>query len=95
MLLHIIKQSTSNSSGFSKCIKTLNTGDGILLIENGVYNLNLLADELENIAKNHSIYILKSDATTRGITAFPDFIVPVNYEGFVDLTLEYSKSISW
>jgi sulfur relay protein TusB/DsrH len=67
--------------------------DGILLINDGVYWLRQ-PSTLTALPTNVTVYVLESDASARGITINPPFKV-ITYSDWVELTLSYSKTVSW
>jgi tRNA 2-thiouridine synthesizing protein B len=95
MNLHIIKQSPFKSNILDQCLALLTPEDGLLLIENGVYGLLWQPERLHALSMSNSVYLLKSDATTRGLSVIPDYVETIDYQGFVNLTLKYPGSISW
>ena len=95
MILHLIKHSPFNSLTLEQCLSYLNTGDGILLLENGVYALNWQVERLKTLSDSHALYVLESDAITRGFETIPTHFIKKDYPGFVDLTLRFQSSISW
>lgn len=75
------------------CLSALAQGDSVILIEEAVYAL-LQPELMKQLSNSASLYVLDTDAKARGI-AFVDTVSAVNYEQFVDLTVQHDKSISW
>jgi tRNA 2-thiouridine synthesizing protein B len=95
MILHLIKHSPFDSNAMEQCINLLGADDGVLLLENGVYGLIWQTNRMQKLSQSHQLYVLKTDATTRGISTIPEYFTTINYDGFVDLTLQFNSSISW
>lgn len=88
--LHIVSKSPQSSKALARCLQSLNSNDGILLIEDGVYAASQPAHVL--LTKNR--YALQDDLTARGITA-DSAIQPIDYATFVKLCAQYEKTVSW
>ncbi len=74
-------------------------GDALLFIEDGVTTLtdhSFSAKELESVAADHKLYCLHSDAQARGLLEYlPGWVETIDYDGFVQLTEQHSKTLSW
>lgn len=70
------------------CTAAFVEGDGVLLLEAGVYAL-LQAEQLPN-----RCYVLAADAKARGLR-LPNQAVAVDYDGFVALCTEFDRVTSW
>ncbi len=91
MTLHLVFSSPFTNSALKDCLAVMNPNDGILFIEDGSYitqNINLLPQ-----TKN-KYYVLSEDMSARGLFACPE-INSINYDEFVALALEFTKTISW
>lgn len=91
--LHIINKSPNGSSAFSLCLASLGGGDGILLIEDGVYGASQLETMLNG--SQHTGYIMTADAKARGLSDHPSVLQLIDYPQFVELCTQYQKSVSW
>lgn len=99
-MLHIVNKSPSERSSLASCLRLAETGSSILLIEDGVYaamagssfSAPLLAQK-----KAFKFYVLETDLQVRGLgdMALIEAIIPVDYEGFVDLVTTHDASQSW
>lgn len=67
--------------------------DGILLINDAVYWMRQ-ANTMAQLPSNVTVYVLESDASARGISISPPFKA-ITYSDWVELTLSYSKTVSW
>jgi sulfur relay protein TusB/DsrH len=94
--LHTLNASSRTHHALvSRLLCSASTGDAVLLIENGVYNLSD-ADFLQTLAqKNVSVYFLAIDAQARGLTINTALATPADDAQFVMLACEHSKVISW
>lgn len=99
--LHTLNKTAQNTALNIKLSQTINEGDDVILIEDGVYQcLTLSSNETQknktswpNISKK--IYALKNDALARGIPITVNGIIFVSYEEFVQLSLSHKKVVSW
>jgi len=95
-MLHIISRGSLEANLFERVGST----DAILFIEDAVLMLlktASLSETLQNLAKKQRLSVLIEDITIRGI-AFEDLVAnikPVDYSGFVQLTLEHEVNYSW
>lgn len=99
-MLHIINKSPTERTSLDSCLRLANTGDVILLIEDGVYAALAKAKHAEIIVSRKDdfrFYILGPDVAARGLSEMPliEDIKVVDYEGFVDLVTEHDVSQSW
>jgi len=98
-MLHTVNKSPFERNSLERCLRTCNSGNAILLIEDGVYGCmkgSVVEDKLKDAMKDVKIYALEADVDSRGIKAqVIEGIQLVDYNGFVDLSVEYSKVQSW
>jgi len=92
--LHTI--SGSPSSGLlNSCLRLVCPGDGILFIQDGVYH-GSPPRLLDCVPQDNALFALREDLVARGLSdRTSDRITPVGYDGFVELTVNYDKVISW
>jgi sulfur relay protein TusB/DsrH len=101
MNLHLVFSSPLSSPALKECLSLYQTGDGIVLLEDGVYTL-LSQSHLEelklqltsNVLNAPNFYAITDDLTARGISDTPPF-ENITYDDLVTLTLKYKKTISW
>ncbi len=92
--LHLLNKSPS-SGLFDNLRKALSPGDGLLLLEDGVYFLSQ-PEKLANLPAELSLYFLAEDLQARGLTApLPENATTVDYDGFVALCASHAKTASW
>lgn len=71
----------------SQCQSVMGSEDGLILIEDAVV---ITAQEKANT----HYYALEEDLIARGLKPNDDWNIK-DYEGFVELTLDYDKTVSW
>lgn len=92
--LHTINQ-TPSSKLLESCCQTLNDGDAILFIEDGVYHIRDNAI-LDAVSKDVSLYCLKEDLAARGLQDNNSNLVDIiSCRKFVALCTEHDKVVSW
>lgn len=99
-VLHIVNKSPHDRNSLFTCLRLAKKESAILLIEDGIYALLKNSDVSEKISgamSSHSIYALKPDLEARGIKTenIIEGVTLVDFDGFVQLTTEYSKLQSW
>ncbi len=99
MLLHIINNQHINQDSDSTSMLNANDGNALLLIEDGVYLLAKNPQTLTFINDFQSakkLYALTHDVHARGIKLSKDISVElIDDIGFVELTEQYSRVITW
>ena len=97
--LHTINKSPFGNGALKSCIAHSKPGDGVLLVEDGVYGALSGTDVAESVqaAADVAFYVLDGDARARGLPAekLLGSVKPVGYDGFVDLVAEHDRSQSW
>lgn len=95
MILHIVSASPYSSDALQRCAALFGAEDGILLIEDGVL---ALSDPDRCLApfKDKRVYVLQPDAEARGMSADQQAsLTAVDYDGFVSLSTQFTKTVSW
>lgn len=98
--LHTVNKSPFATGSLVSCIKHCKDGDAILMIEDGVYGGlagTSVADQVQALATQVSIYVLSPDADARGLAAdrLLAGVSDVDYDGFVDLVAEHDRTQAW
>lgn len=99
-MLHIVNKSPYERNSLDSCLKTSKEGCDILLIEDAVVaavsNGNA-SEKLTNAMVNKQVYVLEADLNARGFTKdnILDGVKPVDYTGFVELTVKNDNVQSW
>ena len=92
--LHIFNKPPSDTSSFRDCLRTLQEGDGIIFIEDGVYTA--LNNSLEGLQFHVPRYSLLPDIEARGLTGrLCKDIQCLDDKDFVKLCCQFDKSLSW
>jgi tRNA 2-thiouridine synthesizing protein B len=97
--LHTVNKSPFEKNSFDSCVAYAKEGSAILLIEDGVYAAmqgTKFADVVSGLS-GVKVCVLGPDLKARGLSA--DKVVSgvevVDYAGFVDLSVEHDKVVSW
>ena len=98
--LHILNKSGTSSPSLHSVARLMKRRDGLLLIENAVYIARKNgpdSDLMISLLTEHGVYVLLPDLQARGVSAedILSEVTPVDYRGFVDLSAEYEKPMSW
>ena len=92
--LHLLNKSPS-SGLFDELRKALAPGDGLLLLEDGVYFLSQ-PEQLADLPAGLSLHFLAEDLQARGLSdPLPENATAVDYDGFVTLCASHGKTASW
>ena len=92
--LHLLNKSPS-SGLFDELRKALSPGDGLLLLEDGVYFLNR-PEKFADLSAEIPLHFLAEDLQARGLSdALPENATAVDYDGFVALCASHDKTASW
>ncbi|MDM3871696.1 sulfurtransferase complex subunit TusB [Porticoccus sp. W117] len=92
MILHTVNKSPFNNQAYDSCLRNLGADDVVLLLEDGVYGVLALEEELPN----NKVFALKGDIAARGLgSKVPPQVTVVDYPEFVQLACEASAVQSW
>ena len=97
-MLHTVNKSPYSSNSLQTCMGYLQSGDVILLIEDGVYAaMKGGTSEAMVSGSGAKVYALGPDLKARGIASekLIDGIEVVGYDGFVSLAADSEKVQSW
>lgn len=101
-MLHIVNKAPFESDALQNCLRFCRSGDVIVLIENavaaGVSSAESFLNSLQKQAELNEIriYALHSDVESRGLSQnFSKNIALIDYEMFVDLTIEHVPNQTW
>ena len=97
-VLHIINCTQYGSDLESGPFAMMSEKDAVILIENGVYHaISTVENRTLTGAVSGVVYVLLPDLHARGINqqSLLADVKPVDYDGFVDLTAQFSTSVSW
>lgn len=87
--LHLIASSPSKTR-LDELRATISQADALLFIEDGVYFA--ATNDILTSLPTQEIFFLSDDAAARSIELSAR---AVDYAGFVDLTVQYERSVSW
>ena len=99
-MLHTVNKSPFERNTLESCISLAKSGSSVLLIEDGVIGAmkgtvhsQKIADAMETV----SFYVLGPDLKARGLSEsnVVDGIKVIDYNGFVDLTVDHDTVQSW
>lgn len=101
-ILHTVNKSPFSSTVLQECLTVLGSGHSLLLIEDGVYgalSVNpqaTIMSELCNRGQNE-FFVLSDDLNARGLQndLLLKQIKPVDYDEFVQLTIQHNSVQSW
>lgn len=93
--LHILSRLPEHA-GFDQCLYYLESGDGLLLIEDAVIIATRQDFMKKCLLATGELWCLAPDLAARGLTGkcLPEFS-PIEYPEFVALTLEFDKVQTW
>lgn len=97
-VLHLVSRSPYTHSDLAQCLARLGKGDALLLLASAVYGAcrgSPVADSIQT--STATCYALIPDLEARGIAmekVLPE-ITLVDFDGFVDLAVAYSRILSW
>lgn len=98
--LHTVNKSPFSQTTLSSCLQVCSAGDGILLLEDGVFGALDSApcanDMTALIQIGVKIYALSGDVKARGLQGkLRSDILITDYDGFVQLSIEHRCVQSW
>jgi len=99
-MLHTVNKSPYSSDSLKVCQGYMQSGDAVLLIEDGVYGA-MAGGSSESMVKEMlagaKVYALGPDLKARGIASekLVDGIEVVGFDGFVALAAEHDKVQNW
>ena len=98
-MLHTLNKPLSQPVALQACLRTINAGDALLLIEDGVYCARKAEAQhsgLEQLSYDILLYALKTDVQARGIEShLYERVQLIDYHGFVELSETHAGCQSW
>ena len=99
-MLHTVNKSPFERNTLDSCLRLVEPGSSVLLIEDGVVAAvtgTIFADKIEQAMKNIDIYVLAPDVNARGFSKsnIMENIKAVDYDGFVNLVAEHESVHAW
>jgi len=93
--LHTLNKPPSNIALVEKLLETVQKNDALILLEDGVYQIENDRFMKDIAHKELAIRVLESDAYARGINLDKTQGLLINYSNFVSLCSQHDKVISW
>ena len=95
-ILHTVNQSPFNKNTLKQCLDCYSEGDGILLLEDGVYGA-LSSQPLANHLNAKNCYAIGADIQARGLNeqSLIQYIKTIDFQQFVQLCTQYDLVQSW
>jgi tRNA 2-thiouridine synthesizing protein B len=94
--LHTLNSSAKEQAALlQRLLRCASSGDSLLLIENGVYNITDNAFLTAISQAGLTLYCLQADLLARGLKQYEDGVRVVDDNAFVALSCSHQKVISW
>jgi tRNA 2-thiouridine synthesizing protein B len=95
-MLHLIRTSAFQTNDFEQCLNVAQTGDTVVLLDDGCYNLShkLWQQALTKISLS-ALYIIEAHAQARAITINKEKINTLTLAALMTLICETEKSVTW
>ena len=95
-MLHLVNKSPYENGNLNTASSIMQSGDVLLLIEDGVYGA-VKKGKASAMLAGHTVSVLGADLAARGISEdkLADGVTVVDYAGFVDLVEKNDKVQSW
>jgi tRNA 2-thiouridine synthesizing protein B len=98
-MLHIVNKSPLERNSLEACLRIAAPGGAVLLIEDAVYAATrgtTVESAVTAALSRFKIYALLPDLEARAVAdRIIDGVIPVGYDGFVDLVAEHPSCQSW
>ena len=99
-MLHLVSRSPFREDALDTCLRIARPGSALLLYEDGVYGGvrgTGVEERLAVAANAMRVCVLEPDLVARGLyeAVLVRGVERVDYEGFVDLAVEYDSVTSW
>ena len=94
MILHIVNQSPFTHNALQQSLRALGENDSVILIEDAVLLLSN-PDCTGALPSSDRLYVLQPDCEARGIPLNAQIATPVDFNQFVVLVAQHTKSVSW
>lgn len=95
MILHILNRPPSSSRVYRDALSAMGESDRLLLIEDAV--VGALASQVPHFQEVEGrLFALREDLSARGLDGLCDpSVMVIDVDGFVALTEEADKTVSW
>ena len=91
-MLHTVNKSPFQNSALESCLRLVQKGDIILLLEDGVYAAatgTVKSSLIEQAVKQHVVYVMEADLQARGLDQLIKSVRIASYGDFVDLVEQH------
>lgn len=100
MILHLVSSASALTAAQAGLVQR---SDGLVLLGDGVLSLfNTANTSLAQLSRSTQLYAIKDDLVARGLWhqterwhSLPTTPKIITYTEFVELTLQYTKTLSW
>lgn len=96
--LHTVNKPLTRSPVLKSCLRLLQAGDSLLLLEDGVYEARDYPGRdaaWSDLPPDVTVYVLEPDLAARGLEPPTDNITCVDDAGFVQLVCDCERTVSW
>jgi tRNA 2-thiouridine synthesizing protein B len=95
-MLHLIRTSAFQTSDFEQCLNVAQTGDTIVLLDDGCYSLthDLWHQALSKITLS-ALYIIKDHAQARSINIDKEKVNDLTLAALMTLICKTEKLVTW
>jgi len=99
-MLHTVNKSPFDRNSLQSCLRFAQANDAILVYEDGIYAAfkgTVIESQIESALLKCKVYVLKPDCEARGMKTenLISGIQTVDYNGFVELTVQHSPVQAW
>ena len=96
MILHTVNRSPFQQATLAQCIQRYADGDGIILLEDGVYGALQHSPQARQLSATNC-FAIETDMQARGLSdkSLIEAIELIDFEHFVELSCRYSLVMSW
>ncbi|MBF0368117.1 MAG: sulfurtransferase complex subunit TusB [Magnetococcales bacterium] len=92
-MLHTVNKSPFGNGSLESCLRFMNAGDVLLLLEDGVNGAiagTSMVGLIEQAMAKNEVYAISADLKARGLTNLIPGIKVIDYAGFVDLVEKHT-----
>ncbi len=96
--LHTVNKPLTRSPVLKSCLRLLQAGDCLLLLEDGVYEARDYPDRdsvWADLPAGVTVYVLEPDLAARGLAMTDNRMTCVDDAGFVQLVCDCERTVSW
>jgi tRNA 2-thiouridine synthesizing protein B len=99
-MLHTVNKSPFGNGALSSCLRHVNKGDAVLLLEDGVYGAlkgTIASGDIWARRVDVRFYVIAADVAARGLAKnqLIEGLNLIDYAGFVDLVTQHKSSQAW